>query len=133
MQEVKVIIRHRGNIERMEYGEYTRYRPVDEKYYMVLHGIDPWISGYCVANGGWGECEECEDFGEERCLGTKFIYKADVERMLRDYQDQGFPWIEDDGEIVIDITGHEPHSCAEHPDSGCLVCHGGCMESHREE
>lgn len=129
---IRMITKHPGNRERVELGACTRYIPKGSQEYKVLYNTIPFIFGWCAACGEPRECSECMYFSETGCDGI-FVDRRDiVEKILIAYQEQGYPWTEDDGEIIIDITGHDPVFCEDHPENGCIICYG-CTEPHEEE
>lgn len=133
--EIKIITKHPGDLEFWEYGSAIVYRPVGVDEYMVLHQTIPKDAPcWCPVSGTHDVCEDCSMWDEDKgCVNRTRLSAQFVETNLRRRIDDGYPCIESDGQVVVDITGHEPHTCAAHPDTGCLMCYGGCRQYHREE
>ena len=132
-QPVKVIGRHPGNVEEWEYGECTYYIPINGDKSAMISGTIPETPDYCIHGRGFRFCDDCEDQAMGGTCGVVVDMPREVvDREVDEWIKSGYPYVESDGMLIIDITGHDPAICDEHPQSGCIQCFG-CKEQHFED
>lgn len=128
---LKIITKHMGNPEKLEFTYHTSYDQVGVFTYVRRYGVTPVQPYFCIVDGGFRYCEDCDQFTNDGCVDQTEVTHNMVMAIIDSLITKGYPYTEDHGEMIIDSTGHKPSYCDEHEFSGCIHCYG-CLEEHKE-